>query len=61
MLEIVDYVNTLSPQAAFNLYDEILEGIRTCIQLVANLGQEGMNIGDFNHGLVQIRRYFVVL
>ena len=27
MREIVNYVNTLSPQAALNLYDEILEGI----------------------------------
>lgn len=27
MLEIVDYVNTLSPQAALGLYDEIVEGI----------------------------------
>lgn len=27
MQEIVDYVNTLSPQAAFRLYDDIVEGI----------------------------------
>jgi len=27
MQEIVDYVNTLSPSAALNLYDEIVKGI----------------------------------
>lgn len=33
MLEIVDYVNTLSPQAALNLYDEILEGIGSLTEM----------------------------
>ena len=33
MKEIIDHVNTLSPQAALNLYDEIVEGIGSLAEM----------------------------
>lgn len=38
MREVVDYVNTLSPQAAQNLYDEIVKGIASLAELPMRCG-----------------------
>jgi addiction module RelE/StbE family toxin len=33
MREIINYVNTLSPEAAFHLYDETIEGIKSLSEM----------------------------
>ena len=38
LLEVVEYVNTLSPQAALRLYDEIVNGIGSLTKLPERCG-----------------------